>query len=249
MGDTVTAVGRVVTAVKHIGERCGVTVARYPRRTSLEGDLTSMLRQVDLVVDVGARHGEYGTLVRKLHYRGPIVSFEPAADSFARLCQVSDRDPLWHAQRVALGAHAGRATMNVFAGSYLNSLLPISSYGKDLFDERARAVGVEDVSVRRLDDVLPELPFARRPERRILLKSDAQGYDFEVLAGAEETLSSVVAMQIELSVKQLYEQQVPLPTALARVNALGFELVGIHPVAHDADKLRLVDCDALFLRT
>jgi hypothetical protein len=29
---------------------------------------------------------------------------------------------------------------------------------------------------------------------------------------------------------------------------MGFELVGIHPVAHDGDRLRLVDCDALFVK-
>ena len=245
---TVLAVSRWSTALKRAGEGCGITLSRYPRRTSLEGDLSSLLRRADLVVDVGAHHGEYGRLVRKLGYRGPIASFEPAAQSYARLRQVTDGDPLWDAHRLALGSASAELTMSVFEGSYLNSLLPISAYGQQLFSERAREQSQEVVSVCRLDDMRSSLPGADRADCRFLLKSDAQGYDFEVLAGAAETLASVVALQIELSVKQLYEHQVPLPEALQRIGSMGFELVGVHPVAHDGDGLRLVDCDALFVK-
>jgi FkbM family methyltransferase len=238
----------LLDAVKHVGERFGVGISRYPRRTSFEGDLASLLTTVDVAVDVGARHGEYGRLLRKLKFRGPIVSFEPSTDSYDRLSQVTARDSRWTAHRLALGAQAGETTLSVFEGSYLNSLLPINSYGRGLFGDNARSLGQEQVTVARLDDVRPSLVLDGIADAGILLKIDTQGYDLEVLAGASETLTNVRVLQIELSVKRLYERQVPLPDALRHIGGLGFDLVGLHPVAHDSDGLRLVDCDALFLR-
>lgn len=51
----------------------------------------------DLVVDAGARNGDFGAALRKSGYEGQIYSFEPIADSFAILRGRSGDDPAWHA--------------------------------------------------------------------------------------------------------------------------------------------------------
>jgi hypothetical protein len=41
--------------------------------------------------------------------------------------------------------------------------------------------------------------------RRVFLKTDTQGYDLKVLAGARRTLDRTIGIQIELSVVAIYE--------------------------------------------
>ena len=54
-----------------------------------------------------------------------------------------------------------------------------------------------DFDVRRLDDVFAEVTAgARLAAGRVLLKTDTQGYDLEVLAGASGVLDRIVAVKV-----------------------------------------------------
>ena len=57
--------------------------------------------------------------------------------------------------------------------------------------------------IRPLDDVAPELSL----KSRVLLKADVQGYELNVLAGAEKTLSLIDILILETSFVELYEKQ------------------------------------------
>ncbi|MBC7633672.1 FkbM family methyltransferase, partial [Aeromicrobium sp.] len=81
-------------------------------------------QEVDLVLDVGASTGGYGTSLRSFGYTGQIVSFEPLAAAFAELSATVASDPLWTARNTALGAEPGEATINIASNSASSSLLP-----------------------------------------------------------------------------------------------------------------------------
>ena len=75
-----------------------------------------------------------------------------------------------------------------------------------LFGEQIEIVDTADIDVDRLDSVLRSHASSFR---RAFLKTDTQGYDLEVLNGAEAIFDRVEAVQVELAFLPIYEK-VPL---------------------------------------
>lgn len=236
--------------VRRLARYGGLYVARYPPPETLGFHLKHLIRRLEIncVLDVGAHEGGYARLLRKeVGFGGEIVSFEPAAASFAALRSTRAGDPRWRGHRYALGRTAGRATLSVFAESELNTLLAPSSYGIDRFPTMASPLPGQTVEVRRLADVFDEVT-AHVPDPRVLLKVDTQGYDLEVVEGAAEVLCRVHALQLELPVKHVYDGVPALATTLDRLDELGFEVTGLFPVTRDRDLLRVIEFDCVLRR-
>jgi hypothetical protein len=86
------------------------------------------------------------------------------------------------------------------------------------------------------------------PHPRVLLKTDTQGWDLEVIEGARGCLHHVVAVQAELSVRPIYEGQPDWRTELAALEHDGFTPVHLATVTRDAS-LRVVEFDYLGVRS
>jgi len=231
--------------VQSLFRRFGFDVARYPAGTRSGTQLAKLLRDLapDLLVDVGAHLGEFGTRCRSLGYRGRIIMFDPALDPRGELARRAGRDPLWTVIPVAIGDASGEADLNVSTQPVLSSLLPASAIGVAEYDGLRRTRSVR-VRVSRLDEVLVELePIAER----ILLKSDTQGFDLRVLEGAAGVLDRIIAIHIELSVQPFYEGAPDYLEVLAWLRRRGFAPVDFEPGAmHDA---LLAEVDCLLRRT
>lgn len=155
--------------------------------------------EVDLLVDVGANHGQFGREMRDRGYKGRMLSFEPVSSVFAELERESAGDPLWETRHSAIGAEPGTAEINVSEFTVFSSIKSINQEGLE-FCDRARPVRTETVEVRRLDDVLSD-----HPAQRIFLKIDTQGFEREVLLGADAVLSRCVGVQLELPAQHIYD--------------------------------------------
>ena len=199
----------------------------------------------NVVFDVGANVGQYGLSLRKCGFDGRIVSFEAIASVHARLSILAARDHDWLvAPCCALGRTTGESNINVAANSVSSSLLPMGDAHLQASPNSAY-VAREAVRVERLDDVAePLLP----KDGRLLLKVDTQGYEEEVLAGADLILKNVSAMQLELSVAPLYQGAPDLRRILELCDNLGFQLHGLIPGFFEEKTGRLLQMDGLFLR-
>ena len=209
------------------------------------------LLAVDCVLDVGANIGQYHEFLR-LHvgYTGELVSLEPIDEMYRGLVEASRSDPAWHVHRLALGDSDMTMTINVTHERTLSSLLPrneaaLRTMGYQKYLRETRLAATEEVSVRRLDRVLGDI--VPRPDARIFLKSDTQGYDMNVIRGATGCLDALLAIQVELSVRHVYTGSTPYLAALAELEALGFELTGVFPVQRDSS-LRVVNLDCVMVR-
>lgn len=198
------------------------------------------------VLDVGAHRGGTGTMLRDLGHRGRIVSFEPHNPSFAELEGLAADDPGWDARRLALGAKDGGALLVPRQGDDLNSLLANSDYGND-FEAMAAAGEPVEVPIARLDTLFAELVDGLGDEPLVLLKIDVQGSELAVLEGAARSLERIAAVQVELTVRSLYEGAAPWQQTVATLEAAGFELSSILPAGRD-QRNRLVDADCLMIR-
>jgi FkbM family methyltransferase len=236
--------------VRRLARSGGLYVSRYPPPATLAFHLKHLTRRLEIncVLDVGAHEGGYARLLRReVGFGGEIVSFEPAAASFAALRSALAGDRRWRGHGYALGRSPGWATLSVFAESELNTFLAPSGYGVERFPTMASPLPAQTVEVRRLGDVFDEVT-AHVPEPRALLKVDTQGYDLEVIEGAAEVLCRVAALQVELPVKHVYEGVPGLAVTLERLDELGFEVTGMFPVTRDRDLLRVVEFDCVLRR-
>jgi len=80
------------------------------------------------------------------------------------------------------------------------------------------------------------------------IKIDTQGYEAQVLRGAECLLQKAAGLQVELSLVPLYAGQVLYDELISQVKSKGFELWGLTPVFIDAQSGRLLQADATFFR-
>ena len=202
---------------------------------------------IEIAVDVGANIGQYGLALRAAGYEGRILSFEPVGASFRkleRLCRFDDR---WTCHRYALGAHRGKGEIRVTRASLLSSFRPPADFAQRTFQSAAEVVRTEDVEIRRLDEILPEL-LGDHAGARLFLKMDTQGYDLEVLAGAEGLLEQVDVLQTELSMVPLYDDAPDYLETLRHCRELGFEPVGFFPIFLFEPSKVIAECDCLLAR-
>ena len=201
---------------------------------------------VTVVLDVGANDGQYARMLRRLGYRGRIISFEPLPENIDRLEEQARLDPLWTVVPVALGDQETELAMNVMAQSEFSSFLNPNRFGATEFPDGMRVAKRQSVDVRRLDALLPELVPEAAAEN-IHLKLDTQGFDIRVLRGCESCIEQLCSLQLEVSFIGIYEGEQGGVDMLEMVRGLGFFLTGMFPVSRDGS-LRVIEADCLFRR-
>lgn len=233
------------SALRQAGRRFGVSIERHPNPDERAGHLALLFRRhaIDCVLDVGANRGQFGTALRRVGYRGRIVSFEPVPEAFAQLQQVASARPPWETRRVALGARPALQSLNVTVSTSVSSFLTPTAAYQERYGGGVVA-RTEEVEVKRLDDIFDEVT---KPSERVFLKIDTQGYDLDVIEGAAGCIDRLVGIQTELSVLPIYEGMAGYLTALSVIRDLGFTPTGMFTVERDND-LRIEEFDAVFVR-
>lgn len=134
-------------------------------------------REIRVVFDVGANRGQTAASVLE-HFPGAeVFSFEPVETTFAHLAEFAGRDPRVKAFRLAMGAARGSALMSADPSSGENTLVRSS--------ERVQWSAAAEVPVDTVAGFCAERGIARID----LLKIDTEGYEMQVLRGAEAMLA------------------------------------------------------------
>lgn len=236
----------IKNAIKRIARAAGFDLRRHTIQTSPQLQLQAILEttKINTVIDVGANEGQFAVALRACGYRGRIISFEPLRSAHERLLRASARDLGWEvASRVAIGDHDGEVDIHVAGNSVSSSILPMLGRHEAAAPGSA-FVAVERVPLRRLDSILPDFIDA---DAIVLLKVDTQGYEDRVLAGAAQSLKSVRAVQLELSLADLYEGQLLLPDMLKMLEGAGFRLHALFPEFVDPETGQTLQVNGVFL--
>ena len=238
----------VKTILRMVGlELHGIKRIPPPGREMAAIQLVTSLRkfEIDLVLDVGANKGQFGSEIRHCGYAGRIVSFEPLSQAHDELLQSSAGDSMWEASpRCALGDHDGKVEINIAGNSESSSILPMLESHRSAAPESAYE-GKEIVSIKTLDAVAGQyLKDARAP----FLKIDTQGFEWQVLDGARETMPHIKGILVELSLVPLYEGQHLWRGVIDRLEAEGFTLWAFKPVFSDQVSGRTLQVDGVFYR-
>lgn len=200
--------------------------------------------KVDVVFDIGANIGQFGGRLLQAGYQGQIVSFEPLSAAHQRLIAAASLYSNWSvAPRAAVGAAAGETVINISHNMVSSSLLPIRNEHVESAPA-SRYVGSERTPVVTLDDYA-----GLSRDSRVFLKIDTQGFEFEVLKGAERLLSTnIVGVQVELSLAPLYEDQPDYIELLAWLRDRGYHAWALDAEFSDGGTSRHLQTNAVLFR-
>ena len=201
--------------------------------------------KVDLLFDVGGFIGTYGEEAREMGYKGEIVSFEPIKASYEKLKAKADKDPKWICHNLGFGTENEELTINVAGNFASSSLLGMHKNHTDLAPDTAYQA-TETIQIKRLDEVVT--PEIAKQYQSIYLKIDVQGYELNVLAGAEAMLPYINVIQAEISFVPLYEQGPLYLEVISKLDELGFELFTILPELKDPKNGRLMQGEGIFVK-
>jgi FkbM family methyltransferase len=233
--------------VKSVARKLGMYVSRFPPPQSKERLLQDFLMQsrINCVLDVGGFVGQYVLDLRKLGYKGRVISFEPVSDSFEKMSAKLRTDPAWSGQLYGLSDRSRDALMYTYEAGDFNSLLLLKEDAETAYSLDHTKRAKTKIKLRRLDEVLPEfLKDIGAP--RVFLKMDTQGHDMNVLRGAAGVQKWIVGIQSEVPVVALYEGMPSITHILDFYRGRGFVPIGLYPVSTIASKQVSPEFDVIF---
>ena len=200
--------------------------------------------EVDVVLDVGANNGQYGRELISMGWKRRLISFEPLSVAWQKLQANARPHPNWFAENMALGSTDGMAEINVSQNTQSSSFRDILPAHVSAAPTSAY-VGTEEVRVARLDSVIDDYCL---PEDRCFLKLDVQGFERDVLEGAEDSLARCVGLQAEMAVTPLYEGETLFTEMVEYLGSLGYILMSIDGVFEDEQTGQYAQLEGIFYR-
>jgi FkbM family methyltransferase len=173
-----------------------------------------------VIFDVGANVGQTIDALRHIFPCPTIHAFEPGKAAFASLWQTHSKLPHVHLNNLALGSKPERKTFFENSKTDMSSFLPL---GRDGWGQISNQREIEVSTIDRYCSQ-HEIPFID------LLKSDTQGFDLEVIKGAQGLLDArkIRLIYLELIFQKLY-QGIPRIDEIYRfISDQGFELVSFY---------------------
>ena len=200
---------------------------------------------IDTVLDIGANTGQFAKELRLIGYRHRIVSFEPLPYAYQKLSDSAAKDALWevHAQG-AIGDFDGEIEINIAGNSVSSSVLPMLESHSDAAKGSAY-VGKVTVPISRLDSIAAKYVTG---QENYFIKIDTQGFEWQVLDGAPDTLAKAQGVLCELSLVPLYQGQRLWLDLIQRLESEGFTLWSIQKGFTDPRDGRTLQLDAIFFK-
>ncbi|WP_086757812.1 FkbM family methyltransferase [Nostoc sp. 106C] len=245
------------TALKNFTRKFGIDIVRYyptplerAKAINFDREGSSFLKlltlnSIDLMLDVGANTGQFGKELYESGYDCKVVSFEPLSSAYLQLVTASQSHPQWIvAERCAIGDINGEIEINISNNSQSSSILPMLQAHLDAAPQSAY-VGSEKVKIYRLSDIAGQYI---KKAKATFLKVDVQGFEDQVLAGAEEILPNIQGIQLEMSFVPLYKGEILFDEMLIKMKNLGFKLYNIYPGFTDYRTGRMLQAIGIFFK-
>ena len=201
---------------QYAGWRCLRSYRAMKKILDLEKLVTKYGLNIRGVIHIGAHFGEENNLYDALNIKNRIF-FEPLSSNFSVLEErLKGRFPLI---KKALGNENKKVTMFVErnnkgqSSSILKPALHLVQYPDIKFDE------TEVVEMARLDDL--GIDFFKYN----FISIDVQGYELEVLKGAQKTLNYIDYIVSEINRDELYENCARVEQLVEFLTPYGFKLV------------------------
>lgn len=221
-----------------------------PSRVDFEYDLKMLISAINpLCLDVGANIGqsidEFSSWLDD-----PIIhSFEPSSKIYEMLSKrKQDAGNSWkniHLYPLALGDEIGDVSFNNYQNSFLNSVLKLEDDPQNPFrGDIQREDSVEVVPISTVDQFLKHNAI----DKVDLLKIDTQGFDLQVLKGAEKSLSAghIDFVYLEMNFLKMYEGQASASQFIEYLCQYDLKPIGFYDGYGAGNSSAIAWCSTLF---
>jgi FkbM family methyltransferase len=199
-------------------------------------------RVLGLVVDVGANEGQWLTSFLRFVRASRVEVFEPIPACVAQLRTSFGGAPYVSIHQAAVGNQTGTVSLNVTEATTFSSVLAPAPEMAQMYNSRGVTSIHEKITVPlvTLDEALPDTPVD-------LLKIDVQGFERQVIAGAERTLARTRTVLMEANYQHHYDGDALLPELWQLLAEHGFGLWNISSPCYGPDG-RALWADAVFVK-
>jgi FkbM family methyltransferase len=194
-----------------------------------------------VIFDVGANAGQSATEFAAAFPQADVYCFEPVQATFQELSLATIGTPRIQCFPLAFGSKKERLQIAIQESSVDNSLLQAPLTG-----DAITSTSTETVEVDTLDDFCT----THQIQQIDYLKIDTEGYDLEVLKGADALLQSgrVGFIQVEAGMNYRNDKHVPLETLTTYLKERGHILFGVYSQTPEwSGECRLRYANAVFL--
>jgi FkbM family methyltransferase len=195
------------TLLKYI-RRCGIDIHALPLQSlslrDLRHDLPQLVRKPDpLVFDIGANKGQTIEKMLDIFPKCRLRAFEPDAELASKLKE-KYATSIIEIESLAFGSNPGQIQFIQYENNELNSFLELTRNPSNPFS----AVKVKSQKMVQVDTV-DNYCRANGIQAVDILKVDTQGFDLEVLKGAEALLATkaISVVLVEVNFMLLYKSQ------------------------------------------
>lgn len=200
--------------------------------------------KIDLIIDCGANIGQYGRKLRNIGYENRIFSIEPIKNAFKILSNNIISDPLWDAKNCALGDYNKDGVINISENILSSSITNILPNHINV-TPNAKVISKEIIKIYELDSLFKKI---KVNSKNIFLKIDSQGFENKIINGAKNSLSSIIGIELELSLIPLYEGEILFIDMYNKLIKKGYYLVGIEPEFFNKKTGQQLQVNCIFLR-
>jgi FkbM family methyltransferase len=174
-----------------------------------------------LIFDVGANVGQTCIAFRHSFPTATIHAFEPIQRIFDQLCRNVAPGPDLHCHRLALGSACGSQVIALQSADDHYTMNQVSVAA----DRNTPANLQETIQITTLDAFVTE----QKISAVHILKTDTEGFELEVLKGAEQSLKEGRVRSILVETTLLPSKlHVPLDALRQRLEPFGFGLRGLY---------------------
>ena len=176
-----------------------------------------LIKECDLVVDIGANNGQWISTVRNYGYKGEALCIEPLKENYMNLKANNFNNTM--TLNCAIGNRNGYIYINKASNDgKSSSILEMGSYHKSAAPD-IKFIGREKVKINKLSQVLKTYK-----HKKIYLKIDTQGYEFEVLKSIDQkTLAKIFVFEIETNLVSTYKNVKLIEDVIKLLRGFGFE--------------------------
>jgi len=200
--------------------------------------------QISKILDVGANSGQYAIETKRLGFKGEIISFEPVKSVYNELKKKAERWSSWECYNYGLGDEDVNTEINISQNTFSSSILNIMPQHVDN-DPESKVVDKEKVCIKKLDSIFNTLV---DEGENILLKIDVQGFEKKVLDGAKGSLNKIKGIQIEMSIEELYKDEMLYLNMIQLLVSYGFNLCSLENGFYNQKTGKLLQVDGVFFR-
>ncbi|MDA9876836.1 FkbM family methyltransferase [Candidatus Pelagibacter sp.] len=184
-------------------------------------ELEKLVKDIEVpetIIDIGSNKGQFILLIEKIFPNKIVYSFEPIIEMLKKQKKFYKYKKNITFHNLALGSSICSKEFLITSRMDSSSFLKVVSNTNK--SKNYSVIEKRDIKVSTLDEIF----LNEKISHPILIKMDVQGYELEVLKGANDLLKKIDYLLLEVSENEMYQNQPTEKTIVEYLKNFNFEI-------------------------